>query len=511
MTWQKISLKEICELNYGKALKSEERQEGKFPVFGSNGIVGYHNVPLIKKSTIIVGRKGSIGEVHYCESPCWPIDTTYFLDFDKNLINGKWLAYVLKNLNLKNLNKSAAIPGLNRDDVYRKKILLPPFDEQTRIAYLLSRVEKLIDQRRESIRLLDELVRSIFLEMFGDPVRNEKRWEKLVLSSLGTLDRGVSKHRPRNAPELLGGDYPLIQTGDVTNSGLFIRNYNQTYSEIGLNQSKLWVRGTLCITIAANIARTGILDFDACFPDSIVGFNSFPMESNEFYIYFIFQFFQKILEKNAPQAAQKNINLEILRNLLVPKPPIRLQEKFADIIIQIDNLQSQYQSGLLALENLYGSLSQRAFRGELDLSRMEVLIPELELEEKKDNLQMVEEGWFDSDYAIDIARAQVPKIFVEIQKFAIALQNDIKPAIKAFEEFGKNFSDFKLSFEEFIKKLQTGLTFDELWEWEGRELDYEPMKNQLLSYLKRDKPVLIQDFDEVRKQIVFRLNETHQT
>jgi type I restriction enzyme S subunit len=126
----------------------------------------------------------------------------------------------------------------------------------------------------------------------------------------------------------------------------------------------------LCITIAANIAKTSILTFDACFPDSVVGFITNKDEANVLYVHHLFGFFQKILEKNAPQAAQKNINLEILRNLQVPKPPLPLQTHFASIVTKIESLKSHYTQFLTALENLYGSLSQRAFKGELDLSHV---------------------------------------------------------------------------------------------------------------------------------------------
>ena len=94
--------------------------------------------------------------------------------------------------------------------------------------------------------------------MFGDPVKNEKNLPLEQLSKIGILERGKSQHRPRNAPELLGGPYPLIQTGDVSNSNIYITTYSNTYSELGLKQSKLWEPGTLCITIAANIAQTAI-------------------------------------------------------------------------------------------------------------------------------------------------------------------------------------------------------------------------------------------------------------
>ncbi len=137
-------------------------------------------------------------------------------------------------------------------------------------------------------------------------------------------------------------------------------------------QSKLWPAGTLCITIAANIAQTGILTFDACFPDSVVGFLAHKAESNTLYILGLFWFFQAMLEKNAPAAAQKNINLEILRALVVPKPPIELQDEFAVVVEKIEGLKSRYKQSLTNLEALYGALSQQAFNGELDLSRVQL-------------------------------------------------------------------------------------------------------------------------------------------
>ncbi len=108
--------------------------------------------------------------------------------------------------------------------------------------------------------MLDELIKARFVEMFGDPVSNSYDLPEATLPDLGKFGRGVSKHRPRNDIKLLGGKYPLIQTGDVANAGLYITSYSNTYSELGLKQSKMWDKGTLCITIAANIAKTAILD-----------------------------------------------------------------------------------------------------------------------------------------------------------------------------------------------------------------------------------------------------------
>lgn len=133
------------------------------------------------------------------------------------------------------------------------------------ISEILWAANKTRNGYKKLLHIMDELVKSRFIELFGDPVHNSMKWNTELLCHLGDLNRGVSKHRPRNDPKLLGGIYPLIQTGDVANSDGYIRSYKSTYSEEGLKQSKMWSSGVLCITIAANIAKTAILSFDACF------------------------------------------------------------------------------------------------------------------------------------------------------------------------------------------------------------------------------------------------------
>lgn len=239
-------------------------------------------------------------------------------------------------------------------------VQIPPLSEQPRIASLLDTLTSLISLRKQQLAKLDELVKARFVEMFGDPVQNTKRFPAKPLSALGVLDRGRSKHRPRNAPELLGGPYPLIQTGEVANAGLYITEYQNTYSETGLQQSKMWKAGTLCITIAANIAQTAILAFDACFPDSVVGFIQHD-DVTAIYIHYWFGFFQRILEEQAPQVAQKNINLQILSDLKVMVPPMEDQLIFSSFIDRVEKSKATIQQGLDKLELLKKSLMQQYF------------------------------------------------------------------------------------------------------------------------------------------------------
>ena len=276
-------------------------------------------------------------------------------------IYNRYLYHFLKDKTeyLNALGRGATFKEISKDIVENIEIPLPPLETQRHIAAVLDKVSALIALRRQQLDKLDELVKARFVEMFGDPVKST-RWRMRKLSQMGELNRGVSKHRPRNDLSLLGGRYPLIQTGDVANAGLFISSFSSTYSELGLKQSRMWQAGTLCITIAANIAKTAILSFDACFPDSIVGF--IPSEEiSVVFIHYWFSFFQKILEEQAPQVAQKNINLQILSNLDVIVPPADLQNQFAAFVTQTEKTKAAVQQALEKLETMKKALMQEYF------------------------------------------------------------------------------------------------------------------------------------------------------
>lgn len=258
-------------------------------------------------------------------------------------------------------SKGLAQKNIGSSDIEDLDVPLPSLDKQTRIVESINKANNLLEKRKESIKLLDKYMESLFIDMFGSPVINPMNWPTKRFEELGTLDRGKSKHRPRNAPELLGGDHPLIQTGDVAKADTYIENFNATYSDIGLRQSKKWPKGTLCITIAANIAKTGILKFDACFPDSVVGFTANTSKTNSEFIHYWMSFFQKILEESAPESAQKNINLRILRELPVITPPIELQNKFKEKADESEKLKKDMLKQRQQLDDQFHGLMQKAF------------------------------------------------------------------------------------------------------------------------------------------------------
>ncbi|MCL1124682.1 restriction endonuclease subunit S [Shewanella surugensis] len=165
-------------------------------------------------------------------------------------------------------------------------------------------------------------------------------WSEKSLDELGFVSRGRSRNRPRDAAHLYGGPYPFVQTGDVKHSGLYLTEYSQTYSEEGLAQSKLWPVGTLCITIAANIADTSILGIEACFPDSVIGFIPTQGKADARFIKYLFDAVLKLRYRQYTQgAAQDNLSQGKLLALkfLVPDD-VKEQKRIADFIASYDEL-----------------------------------------------------------------------------------------------------------------------------------------------------------------------------
>lgn len=217
MSWPQIKLKELVIANYGKALKKENRDENGFvDVFGSAGYVGCHNEALFDNQTIVVGRKGSVGKVIWAPKGGWVIDTAYYLILkDHKKLDWRYLFYALQNSRLDSKTITTSIPGLNRNDFYDTEIPLPPLDEQKRIAAILDKADAIRRKRQQAIQIADDFLRSVFLEMFGDPVTNPKGFE------LGTIRNFVktANYGTSGKASETDGEYPILRMGNITYEG----------------------------------------------------------------------------------------------------------------------------------------------------------------------------------------------------------------------------------------------------------------------------------------------------
>ena len=344
-----IKLGDIATYINGYAFKPKDRGSKGLPIIRIQDLTGnsydkgyydgdYPSKIEINNGDILISWSASLGVYIWNSGKALLNQHIFKVDFDKEAINKDYFvcAVQFSLRKLKNLTHGATMKHIVKKDFENTLIPYPDSETQQKIASTLDNLKRIIKFRKLELTKLDELIKARFVEMFGDPVLNPNNYELIKLSDLGALNRGKSKHRPRNDPKLLGGPYPLIQTGDITNSDIFIRKYNSTYSKFGLEQSKMWPEGTFCITIAANIAQTAILSFNACFPDSVVGFIPNSDRITTIYLHYWFSFYQKILDTQASQVAQKNINLKVLSNLDIAVPPKAEQDNFLSFVQQVD-------------------------------------------------------------------------------------------------------------------------------------------------------------------------------
>ena len=260
---------------------------------------------------------------------------------------------------------------ISRSNLGQTPIPVPPLPEQQRIVALLDEAFAGLATAKANTERNLQNARAIF-ESHLQSVFSQRGegWVEKTLEDVSiTFGRGKSKHRPRNDPELYGGKYPFIQTGDIRNADHFITAYSQTYNEVGLSQSKLWPNGTICITIAANIAETAILGFDACFPDSVIGVVANPDEAETGFIEYLLQSFKARIQAMGKGSAQANINLATFEDQRFPFPSVIKQKELVEFLdhlaAETQRLTRLYERKLAALEELKKSLLHQAFNGEL--------------------------------------------------------------------------------------------------------------------------------------------------
>ena len=369
--WPLTRLGDICEFKYGKSLPETARAGGDISVFGSNGVVGAHNSALTEGPTIVIGRKGSHGEVNFSPASCWPIDTTYYVDRSATKADIRWLFHRLCGAGLNQMNRAAAVPGLNREDAYRVEILLPPLEEQRRIAAILDQAETLRTQRRTALALLDSLTQSLFLDMFGDPAINQKGWEVKTIEELCEVKGG--KRLPKGAEySPTPTPHRYIRVTNLSNGQVDQSQLLYLTPEIQKSIGRYIVNtGDVIISIAGSIGLV------APVPASLDGANLTEnaaklvqrRDGNYLPDFLAFMLgtkaIQDQIQSHVGQVTIGKLALFRIEKLTIPLPPLPLQQTFATRIASIEALKATHRRALAALDALFASLQQRAFAGQL--------------------------------------------------------------------------------------------------------------------------------------------------
>ena len=365
--WKKTKLGEICELLYGKSLPARSRIPGNVPVYGSNGPVGTHNEHVISGPAIVIGRKGSIGEIHLVKDKCWPIDTTYYIDSSVTKCDLLWLSFYLKSLNLPNLNKAAAVPGLNRNDVYNLSISLPPLSEQKRIAAILNdHIADIVRARAAAEAQLEaaEALSTAYLrEIFES--KEAQEWPNVHLRDICMLVNGKA-FKPSDWST---SGKPIIRIQNLNDATKPFNYWNGSLEkQVIVNPGTVLLAwsGTPGTSFGAHIwnREDGVLNQHIFRVDF-----TRPDISPQWFTYSVNQRLDVLIRQAHGGVGLRHVRKSQVEALKIPLPPLSEQKRIAAILndrmADITRACTAIREKLETINQLPSAILRKAFNGEL--------------------------------------------------------------------------------------------------------------------------------------------------
>ena len=295
-------------------------------------------------------------------------------------LNSIFLSYQLndeiRRKQLRKLGQGSSVIHIYSSGLAEINLVLPPLPEQKKIASILTSVDEVIETTQKQIDKLQDLKKATMNELLTKGIghtefkdselgRIPKSWEVNRLDQISIISRGKFSHRPRNDPNFYDGKYPYLQTGDIPTDDTDITSFNQTLNDRGLTVSKLFPKGTLVLTIAATIGEVGMLTFESCFPDSLVGIGCKKNKASTYFLLYALRSAKQKLIAEAPESAQKNLNLEILNPFPIAVPSLTEQKEIENILLSIDDNLKEKSQKLAQTQSLKKSLMQDLLTGKV--------------------------------------------------------------------------------------------------------------------------------------------------
>ena len=346
--WTETTVGDFSPFLYGKGLAERQRNQlGSVPVFGSNGVIGTHTEALVNNAGIVIGRKGTVGAVHFCKGPFWPIDTAFYVESkpDREI---RYIYYLLRSLGLEHMNADSAVPGLNRVAAHSRKILIPPLTEQKAIASILGALDDKIELNRKMNETLEAMARALFKSWFVDfdPIPGlgpHKEWQD---SPLGRIPKGwrVRKIREccsrvenggtprREEPEYWkSATIPWLTSGEVRQSIVAITENMISEQGLANSSAKLWPKGTTVVALyGATAGQVCFLANEMCANQACCGL--VPVQNMQFFNYLNASSSVKQLEQQARGSAQQNLSQQIVADLPVIIPDAAVLNRFEEVV-----------------------------------------------------------------------------------------------------------------------------------------------------------------------------------
>ncbi|CAH1213117.1 hypothetical protein PAECIP111893_03633 [Paenibacillus plantiphilus] len=363
--WEMVRWSEIVEIKNGRNQKAVEDSNGRYPIYGSGGVMGYANDFLCNEDTVIIGRKGNINKPIYVSEKFWNVDTAFGLSPKNNMLSSKFLYYFCIKFNFEKLNTTVTIPSLTKSNLLNIKIPLPPIEKQKHIAKTLDIAAELLAMRKQQLAELDNLIKSTFYDMFGDPVVNEKGWHINRLSDCMSIIGGYAF----KSTDFSDDGIPVIKIGNI-NSGIF----NDKGISFWKHDRKLEKYSLLPKDVVISLTGTvGKDDYaNVCIlPDSYPKYylnqRNAKLELNKnIVVYYLLYLLRDTKIKGkltgiSRGIRQANISNSDITALMIPLPPIELQNQFANIVTKIEEQKALVKKAIDETQYLFDSLMSEYF------------------------------------------------------------------------------------------------------------------------------------------------------
>lgn len=358
--WKMVKWDTVLSIKNGKSQKNVVAEDGRYPIYGSGGVMGYANDFLCEENTVVLGRKGNINSPIFVKEKFWNVDTAFGLVANKEFLIPKFLYYFCISYNFEKLNTTVTIPSLTKSNLLSVLIPLPPLDIQNQIVAQLDLAQALIDQRKQQLGLMDALIQSTFYEMFGDQANNEKGWDVKPLPFFLSVDTNMIHDFTDYQ------DYPHIGIDSIEKNTGKIANY-RTINEDGVISGKYLFdqRHIIYSKIRPNLNKVALPTFQG-----LCSADAYPLlvdssKANRVFVALILrsEHFLNEIMAHCTRTNIPKINKKQLLSFESILPPIDLQNTFSDRVQKFEKIKAQMTASLAELEQNFNALMQQSFAG----------------------------------------------------------------------------------------------------------------------------------------------------
>jgi type I restriction enzyme S subunit len=361
-SWTSRRLEEVASFEYGVALPGRSRTGDHFPVFGSNGEVGRHGDALVPGPGIIVGRKGTVGALAWSQSDFWPIDTTFYVRARQD-IDMRWLYWALSTLGLTRLDSSTGVPGLNRHDAYRIRFLVPPIEEQRRIAEILNTLDAQISATKQLLTKLALLKQGMagdtFVASYSGNSAHSKLGDIVEIRSGGTPSRANPTYWTR-------GTVPWVKTAEINSDLIQSTSELITHSAVADAGLRVFPAGTILIAMygqGSTRGRAAMLGLNACVNQACAALAPAEKRVDPSYLFQFLLWSYEAIRSLGQGSNQTNLSASLLKNLRVPLPSLDVQREVGSALRSLDAQNTAERRRLDKFEGLKSGLTSDLLTG----------------------------------------------------------------------------------------------------------------------------------------------------